>query len=47
MNLTVDEHRELVKEFESKNDDYNAIMVKVIADRLAEALTEQLHEKVR
>ena len=39
--------KELALEFEKENDDYNAIMVKVIADRLAEALTEQLHEKVR
>jgi 5-methyltetrahydrofolate--homocysteine methyltransferase len=34
---------EFVKEF----DDYNSIMVKAIADRLAEAFAEYLHEKVR
>ena len=39
--------KELALEYEKQNDDYNAIMVKVIADRLAEALAEQLHEKVR
>ena len=39
--------KELVKEFESNNDDYNAIMVKIIADRLAEAFGEYLHKKVR
>jgi len=38
---------ELVKQFESKHDDYNAIMVKVLADRFAEALAEWIHEKVR
>jgi len=37
----------LVKKFESDNDDYNAIMVKVLADRFAEAAAEWLHEKVR
>lgn len=36
-----------VKEFEVDNDDYNAIMVKIIADRLAEAFAELLHNKVR
>lgn len=38
---------ELVKKFEKDHDDYNAIMVKALADRLAEAFTELLHEKVR
>lgn len=37
----------LVKEFEAQNDDYNAIMSKVLADRLAEAFAERLHERVR
>jgi 5-methyltetrahydrofolate--homocysteine methyltransferase len=36
-----------VKEFEAKNDDYSAIMVKAIADRLAEAFAEHLHHRVR
>ncbi len=36
-----------VKYFEEQNDDYNAIMVKILADRLAEAFAELLHEKVR
>ncbi|MBL0303727.1 MAG: methionine synthase [Cytophagaceae bacterium] len=35
------------KEFEKTHDDYNAIMVKVLADRFAEAFTELLHKKVR
>ncbi|MBN1182426.1 MAG: methionine synthase [Bacteroidales bacterium] len=39
--------KELVAEFEKANDDYSAIMVKILADRLAEAFTELLHEKVR
>lgn len=38
---------ELVKYFEGINDDYNAIMVKILADRLAEAFAEFLHHKVR
>ena len=38
---------ELVARFESDHDDYNAIMVKVLADRLAEAFAERLHETAR
>ena len=38
---------ELAKEYEDKNDDYNAIMVKALADRFAEAFAEYLHKKVR
>ena len=37
----------MVKRFEQKNDIYNSILIKVLADRLAEAFTEHLHEKVR
>ena len=37
----------LVEKFESQNDVYNSILVKVLADRLAEAFTEHLHERVR
>jgi len=37
----------IVKEFEDQHDDYNSIMVKVLADRLAEAFAERLHERVR
>ncbi|WP_459211331.1 methionine synthase [Aquimarina rhabdastrellae] len=33
--------------FEAENDDYNAIMVKALADRLAEAFAEYLHQKIR
>lgn len=33
--------------FEANHDDYNSIMVKALADRLAEAFAEYLHEKVR
>jgi 5-methyltetrahydrofolate--homocysteine methyltransferase len=36
-----------VAEFEKDHDDYNALMLKALADRLAEAMTEMLHEKVR
>jgi 5-methyltetrahydrofolate--homocysteine methyltransferase len=38
---------ELVKRFEADNDDYSAIMAKVLADRLAEAFAERLHEIAR
>jgi 5-methyltetrahydrofolate--homocysteine methyltransferase len=34
-------------EFEAQHDDYSAIMVKALADRLAEAFAERLHEIVR
>ena len=37
----------LAKEFESDHDDYNAILSKALADRLAEAFAEHLHELVR
>ncbi len=36
-----------VAELEAKHDDYAAIMLKVLADRLAEAFAERLHERVR
>ncbi|MDQ6950850.1 MAG: methionine synthase [Mariprofundales bacterium] len=35
------------KRLEAENDDYHAIMIKVLADRLAEALAEMAHAKVR
>ncbi|HUL77109.1 MAG TPA: methionine synthase [Vicinamibacteria bacterium] len=38
---------ELAAGYESEHDDYAAIMVKALADRLAEALAEWLHERVR
>ncbi len=37
----------LAKEFEEQHDDYSSIMVKALADRLAEAFAEYLHEQVR
>ena len=36
-----------VKEFKEAGNDYDAIMLKILADRLAEAFAELLHEKVR
>jgi 5-methyltetrahydrofolate--homocysteine methyltransferase len=36
-----------VAEFEKQNDDYSAIMLKALADRLAEAFAEHLHLRVR
>lgn len=38
---------ELVKRFENDHDDYKAIMLKSLADRLAEAFAELMHKKVR
>jgi 5-methyltetrahydrofolate--homocysteine methyltransferase len=38
---------ELVKRFERSHDDYNAIMAKALADRLAEALAELMHQRAR
>ncbi len=42
--LNIDEH---VARFEADHDDYNSIMIKALADRLAEAFAECVHEKVR
>jgi 5-methyltetrahydrofolate--homocysteine methyltransferase len=38
---------DLVRKFEQDHDDYNAIMVKALADRLAEAFAEYLHAQAR
>ena len=38
---------DVARRFELANDDYSKIMVKALADRLAEAFAEALHEKVR
>ena len=42
--LGIEKH---IKAFEDDHDDYNSIMLKALADRLAEALAEYLHERVR
>ncbi|MGL6258560.1 methionine synthase [Vibrio sp. WXL210] len=39
--------RELADQFKAEGDDYNAIMIQAVADRLAEAFAEYLHERVR
>ena len=38
---------EVAERFKRANDDYSAIMVKALADRLAEAFAERLHQRVR
>ncbi|HZS64647.1 MAG TPA: methionine synthase [Xanthobacteraceae bacterium] len=38
---------EIAERFKLKNDDYSAILVKALADRLAEAFAERLHQRVR
>jgi 5-methyltetrahydrofolate--homocysteine methyltransferase len=45
--VTIHGAERLAKRFEADHDDYNAILVKSLADRLAEALAEKLHEDVR
>lgn len=45
--VTIHGADQLAKEFEAKRDDYNAIMAKILADRLAEAFAERLHERIR
>ena len=46
--VTAGKHiEERVKHFESTQDDYNAIMLKALADRFAEAFAERMHERVR
>ena len=42
--IGIEEH---VARFEADHDDYNAILLKALADRLAEALAERLHQRVR
>ncbi len=37
----------LIEKFEADHDDYNSIMIKAIADRLAEAFAELMHKRVR
>ena len=39
--------QELATQFEKENDDYNAILIKALADRLAEAFAEYLHREIR
>jgi 5-methyltetrahydrofolate--homocysteine methyltransferase len=41
------EEVEIAERFERRNDDYSSILVKALADRFAEALAEQVHERVR
>ncbi|MBI5916324.1 MAG: methionine synthase, partial [Bacteroidetes bacterium] len=36
-----------IKHFEEQHDDYHAILLKALADRLAEAFAERMHERVR
>lgn len=42
--LGIEEH---IQQFEADHDDYNSIMLKALADRLAEAFAELMHKKVR
>jgi len=42
--IGIEEH---IKRFEADHDDYNSIMLKALADRLAEAFAEHMHDRVR
>ena len=42
--IGIDEH---IARFEAEHDDYQAIMIKALADRLAEAFAERMHQRVR
>ncbi len=42
--IGIDEH---VARFEADHDDYNSILLKALADRLAEAFAERMHQRVR
>jgi 5-methyltetrahydrofolate--homocysteine methyltransferase len=42
--LGIEEH---IARFDADHDDYNSIMLKALADRLAEAFAERMHERVR
>jgi 5-methyltetrahydrofolate--homocysteine methyltransferase len=39
--------KEMAEAFEAEHDDYNSIMIKALADRLAEAFAEYLHKEIR
>jgi len=39
--------QELIDEYEANHDDYNSILLKALADRLAEAFAERMHERIR
>ena len=41
------EDEAIAKRFEHANDDYSSILVKALADRLAEAFAEAMHARVR
>jgi 5-methyltetrahydrofolate--homocysteine methyltransferase len=41
------EEIEIAERFEADNDDYSSILLKAVADRLAEAFAERMHERVR
>jgi len=45
--VCIDGAEKLAQDYEAKGDDYNAILVKAIADRLAESFAERLHERIR
>jgi 5-methyltetrahydrofolate--homocysteine methyltransferase len=45
--VTIHGADELAKKFSAEHDDYNAILVKALADRLAEAFAEYLHKEAR
>ncbi len=45
--VSIDGADKLAQDYEAKGDDYNAILVKALADRLAESFAERLHQRIR
>ena len=45
--VTIHGAEDLARSYQKEHDDYNSIMVKVLADRLVEAFAEHMHERVR
>ena len=45
--VTIHGAEDRAKEFEKQHDDYHAIMLKALADRLAEAFAEHMHDRIR
>ena len=45
--VTIHGAKKHIEKFAAENDDYNKIMVQILADRLVEAFAECLHQKVR
>ena len=45
--VTIHDAKKHIEKFAAENDDYNKILVQILADRLVEAFAECLHHEVR